>query len=315
MFVYDKAYMDLKNKYLVPLTQYTVPYTHLRKTNVKNFILEKSTSVSILDDNTILLYFDEKNLFKALLGDIELFYIRKIIQNKDVKFCKGEGISANWNIVTNYYNAFFAASLMLRLCFRGNIFFDDRIKNVIEKMISEISGSLIKINSNSFYEVIIEQGQYVLKLSNASANTHELVWKKMDVLIDEMLILSRPKSDEKVILESIKKINHYLKNTFPSKLRNRVNYQTQYGLEYIDNKLYQINENCDWTKELLSFFDTTNDNEIACYMFAYTKYIEFFCSNFIAEYYDIRGNENGILKRINNNSNDRIEKEKARYIF
>ena len=315
MHVYDKAYMDCRSKYLIPLTSYSVPYSRLRNTNIKNAILTKSTSIDINNDTEYEFCFDEDYLFKALLGEIELFYIRKNIQKADSVFCKGDGISANWNIVTNYYNAFFAASLMLRLCYRGNIFFDNRLRRQLEQMISNVTGSVRRLDSNQFYEVYEKNGKYVLKLTKSIDMTHELVWRKMGGLINEMLMISRPGSDEWLILTAIKQINNGLNSTFPSQLRNRVNYQTLYGLEYVDKKLFQINENINWIRCLLNFEDTADDNQIACYMYAYTKYIECFCSNFIAEYYDIRGNENGILKTLNSNRSIKIEKEKPIFII
>lgn len=315
MLVYDKAYVDLKNEYLVPLTSYSVPYGHLKKNNIKDAILTRSTSITIVNEKEYVFHFDEDYLFKALLGDIELFYIRKLIHSGDTGFCNGEGLSANWNIVTHYYNAFFAASLMLRLCYRGNIFLDAIIRKQIEQMISYITGSIVRLDSNQFYEVSEENGKLVLKLTSATDNTHELVWNKMNDLIQEMIMLSRPKSDERLILSTIKKINSGLKSTFPSQLRNRVNYQTLYGLDYVDKKLFQVNQHLNWLQYLLSFSNTTDDNQIACYMYAYTKYIEFFCSNFIAEYYEIKGNENGILKNINANRTSKIPKEHPIFVF
>lgn len=315
MLVYDKAYMDLRSKYLVPLAKYSVSYSHLRNTNIKRTIVEKTTSVDVISDREYIFHFDEDYLLKALLGDVELFYIRKIIQNDDTICGTGVGVSANWNIVTHYYNAFFASSLMLRLCHRGNIYLDNDLKRNLEKMISMVTGTVIKLDSNQYYEVYERQGQYVLKLTKAEDNTHELVWRKLDSLIDDMLLLARKKSDEYLILSAIRQINRYLGNTFPSQLRNRVNYQTIYGLNCIDKKIFPINPNIAWVDYLLDCNMTDNDNQIACYMYAYTKYIEYFCSNFIAEYYEIRGNENGILKKINSSRLTKMRMEKQRYVF
>ena len=315
MLIYDKAYMDLKNKYLVPLTKYAVPYSHLRKTNIKNIILTKSTSIDIPKDNEYIFHFDESCLLKGLLGDIELFYIRQIVQKRDAELCEGLNVSSNWNIVTYYYRAFFAASLMLRLCYRGNIFFELELKRNIEKLISNITGNVVKLESNQFYEVIVDNGGYALKITPMTDGTHELVWKKMDSLIDDMLLLTRKKSEEAIILLSVKEINHKLRNTYPSQLRNRVNYQPIYGLQYLDKKLFPINEKISWVNQLIDFADTDDDNQIACCMYAYSEYMEWFCSNFLAEYYDIRGNENGIMKRINDVYNGKISKCENKYNF
>ena len=315
MVLYDKAYAELKSKYLIPLTKYNVPYRQLRNTNVKKIIIEKMTSVDIINDKVIIVHLDNDYLFKALLGDIELFYIRNLIHKNDTKYCQGEGISANWNIVTSYYNAFFAASLMLRLCFRGNIFFDAESKKNLEKMVTLSTGTIVSLDSNQFYEVLDEQGRNIIRLTRSVDGTHELVWKKMDGLISEMILLSRDKSDELLILTALKQINNLLSSTYPSKLRNRVNYQPVYGLDYIEKKLYQVNDNISWAKFLVNYSNTKDDNQIACYMYAYSKYIEYFCSNFIAEYYEIKGKENGILKSINANRTQKIELESIKYIF
>lgn len=179
-----------------------------------------------------------------------------------------------------------------------------------------MTGTVVKLDSNQFYEVLEENNEYVLKLQSMNPDgTHEVVWKKMDLLVDELRMITRKGSDEALLLASIKEINNKLVNTYPSKLRNRVNYQPIYGLQYVDRKLFSINENLSWPRQLLHFEDTDDDNQIACYMYAYTKYIEQFCKNLIAEYYAIKGNENGILKRINNNRPDKIGKFGPKYSY
>lgn len=316
MLIYDRAYTEIKNKYIVPLTNFSVPYTHLKNSNIKSIILSKSKSVEIRNGNEYVFFFEKSDLLKGLLGDIELFYIRYIIQNYDVREISKANVSANWNIVSNYYNAFFVASLFLRLCYRGNIFLDNEIRKNTEKLISSVTGEVVKLDSNQFYEVIEEESELVLKLQPMKpVGTHELVWKQMDLLVDELRMLARKKSDEALILTSIKEINNKLVNTYPSKLRNRVNYQPVYGLQYVDKKLFPINENISWINQLLHFEDTDDDNQIACYMYAYTKYIEQFCINIITEYYTIKGYENGILKKINDNRSDKIGKGELIYSF
>lgn len=316
MFVYDKAFMELRSKYLIPIANYSVSYNHLRNMNIKNIILTKSKAIDVLNDNEYIFHFDESDILKGLLGDIELFYIRQVIQRRDAEICGGLRISANWNIVTNYYRAFFTASLMLRLCHRGNIFFDKELKRNIEKLISNVTGNVMRLDSNQFYEVDKINDEFVLKIVPMKDGTHELVWKKMDELINQMLLLTRKKTDEALVLGEIKKINDKLKNTYPSQLRNRVNYQPLYGLEYLDKNLFHINKKISWMEQLLNFENTDNDNKIGCYMYAYTKYMEHFCLNFIAEYYNIRGNENGIIKHLNKNCEiEMLEKLESKYNF
>lgn len=205
---------------------------------------------------------------------------------------------------------------MLRLCHRGNVFLEREFKKELEIIISEIIGEPIKLMSNQFYEVVKIDNKYVLKITGISdGNTHEIVWKKLDLLMNEILLLAKKRTDEYLILSSIVKINNVLENTYPSKLRNKVNYKPVYGLDYIDKKLLRINRDIDWPKWIISFANTDDDNKIATCMYAYTKYIECFCSNFIAEYYAMRGCENGLLRSINKYSDKRIKADEMIFDF
>lgn len=316
MLIYDKAYTAIKNKYIIPLSEYSVPYRNLKKVNIKEILYSRFTSVEETGRDIFEFYFDQDILMKGLLGDIQLFYLRQLIQKQDVQECMGQGISANWNIVTHYYKAFFSASLLLRLCFRGNIFIDSDKKRMLESLISQTLGHAIKLDSNLFYEVVMNaDGKYILKLTRGIDNTHEIVWKKLDLLIDEMLLNTRNKSDENLLLKSIKKINNTLSNTYPSKLRNRVNYQPIYGLEYIDKKLHPIYWNKSWLSSLINFDGTWDDNQIANVMYAYSKYIEIWCDNLLAEYYSINGLKNGILKQFNKDREVKVEMPEVKYVF
>ena len=49
-----------------------------------------------------------------------------------------------------------------------------------------------------------------------------------------------------------------------------------------------------------------DENSVVSAMYAYSQYIELLCNNLILEYYSMRGNENGVLKKINQNREDKI---------
>lgn len=300
MLVYERAYLEVKNKYVLPLTKVTVQYRDLKKTYIKAILTTKFTSVE--DNNKSYMFsFDEDELWKGLTGDILLFYMRYLLQKRDSNKVDGIRLSPNWNIVTHYYEAFFAASLLLRLTHRGSIFLDELKRRELESVMSSSMGYLISLDSNLFYEIISEDESAKLKLQKGDANTHETVWKKMDSLLDELLLLARPKSDEITLLKSIKQINNKLQNTYPSKIRNKVNYQPLYGLEAIERKLFPINSNVSWVDFLLKYESISwdNENSVVNALYCYTQYIEKFCENLITEYYQIKGNQNGVIKRYN----------------
>ena len=306
MIVYDNAYRKILMKYLVPLSRYSVPYRSLAATNIKEILMTKFTSVE-KEKNDLIFSFDKDILLKALLGDIELFYIKTILHKQDVNKCNSVDLSANWNIVTNYYYSFFCASLMLRLCFRGNIFLDEKIKRELESVVSTVLSNTITLDSNQFYYVYLKDGDYVLKLCKSEANTHEVVWKKMDELIREINNEATKGSDESNIIKNIIKINSKIGVTYPSKLRNKVNYQPLYGLKAVDKSIHTVFPQEQWYDSFL--FPTSHlsseDNHTQA-MYSYTMYIECFCNNLISEYYERQGKENGILKSLNKNRTDKI---------
>ena len=86
-------------------------------------------------------------------------------------------------------------------------------------------------------------------------------------------------------------------------------------MQYLDKKLHPINQNISWVNQLIHFNNTDDDDQIACYMFAYTKYMEFFCSNFMTEYYTLRGCENGVLKNINKDRTEKINLLDLQFVF
>ena len=310
MVIYDKAYIEMRNKYILPLSNYGIVYNSLRSNSMKETIVSKFISVELRNGKDLFFSLEEDVLFKGLLGDIQLFYLRYLIQHRDVNKIENILISPNWNIVTHYYEAFFAASLLLRIMFRGNIYLENSLKKKLEELVSYNLGYAVSIDKSQFFEVIKDNDGYSLKLQRANPNTHELVWEKMDSVINEMLLNSRDKSDEKSILMALKKINNQLTKTYPSQIRNKVNYQPLYGLETVERKLYSINPQLAWTDFLLKNGDISwdDDNSVVNALFCYAQYIKLLSSNLITEYFQIKGNMNGVQRKFNEFSGEtRIE--------
>lgn len=312
MIVYDSAYLSIKNKYLIPLTKYKLRYNSLNNCNIKKLLTSGNIkSIDKIDTYEYRIYVDEELLFKSLLGDIFLMYIRGLIQRKDTEcVSQNRNISANWDIVTSYYHSYFSASLLLRLCHRGTIFLDSDERKLIEKIFAQFIGTSISLDSNIIYEIVNTKDGYILVLKKGDANTHELVWKETAKLMMEIKDLTNKKSDELAMVMSILSVNDKLTPTFPSKFRNKVNYQMQYGIKYINNKLYHRNNRLSWIHEILSFDAKQaleDDNKMCNIYLAYSKYIEIFTDKMIYDYYDVLGTENGIIKNLNKKYSDAFE--------
>ena len=141
----------------------------------------------------------------------------------------------------------------------------------------------------------------------------------MDKLLGEMIQFSEPTSDEYTILKSMKSINNTLSSTYPSQLRNRVNYQPLYGIKYINGELYHqdLFSYGSWIKEILMFEGGKeyDDNKISNMFVAYVNYLERLVFKLLDEYYSIRGNQNGILKEINKKRTEKIILPEYPYVY
>lgn len=311
MLLLDNGYMEIRNKYIRTLSNHTLSYSHIRKNNVKELLLTKTQNISIINNKEYLFTFNENDLIKALLGDIFMFYIKSVLQKNDFEQIKTNSkISANWNIVTNYYKSFYNACLLLRLCYRGNIFFDSNYKKKLERIVTIHIGEIIELDSNMFYYIENTDGVLKLRLTKSENNTHEVVWRKVNDILEEMLPLSNPKSEEKVFILSCIEINSKLKNTFPSKMRNAINYQPVYGLDAIEKKLYPITQNGNWIKEIMSFDVKEimgNINRTVNVYSAYTIYIEKLSYRLMQDYFEMNGKGDFILAKINKLRQDKID--------
>lgn len=322
MLIYDKGYITIKNKYILPLSEYWIKYPSLEKTNIKSLLASNDLiKVTKSSDSGYLLEFNNDALFKAVLGDIQLMYIRMLMQEQDSKSITEcyKKVTANWNIVTAYYHGFFSASLLLRLCFRGNIYLDAEAKKNLEKTISELIEERISLNNNLIYSVINRHNYgYVLSLKNCDSNTHKVVWEEVNNLLEEILLLTNKNSDEYTILNLILNINKRLSPKYPSQLRNRVNYQMLYGKKYLDNKIFHLTLSDDWVKTFQNFNDDKlldDDNLQASLFCAYDKYIEIFAKKLVFDYYNIRGNQNGVIKKLNEKFDNKIEMKELPFCY
>ena len=57
MLIFDKGYMELRNKYILPLSQYSIGYRNLKNNNVKELIKNKIIKVQKDGDRKYVLFF------------------------------------------------------------------------------------------------------------------------------------------------------------------------------------------------------------------------------------------------------------------
>ena len=327
MLIFDNAYKSLLQNYIVPLSEYQTKYNSLRKNNIKTSILNADFSNFTYDDSRkeITLSFTSDRLLPALLGDIWLCYIRSELQCNSAIQIKSlqPDFCPNWSIVSDYYGAFFDASTLLRLTMRGNIFIDAQMLSTIKKVSRAYLGYEVTVDQNCIYHIEKEPStldRYNLYLMPSRHQTHETVWVEVGKIIRNMRTQSLPKSDELTALNCIVNCLDNLGDTFPSQLRNTVNYQLLYGLNAVDKKILPANAFIMSSKWLDPVLENTikknspEEQKIAAFK-SYALYIHVLTYNLISEYLDMRGREFGIMSAINKHRESKLTNPSAIYTY
>lgn len=317
MLLFEKSYNNIVSKYIVPLCAYSVPYSKIRPNALRTILTTKVRRITVISSKQICFHFDKDDLLKALINDIEQFYIRTLLQGEAIRgiYAGTKDKCINWNIVTNYYYAYFLSSLFLRLCHRGTFYFDSKTQTDVKQIISIFTpqNQNIVIKNNYFFKIDLNENdlEYTLTLYESSKMTHELVWEKINELLDEIKSSATKPSDEYTILESISIVNRHKKPIYPSQLRNMVNYQPYYGIKEIERRYSApnvLNYEEHWLSSIIEFENGRSDDEqkqINLFT-AYVRYIYAYTFNLINEYIDRRGRKSGILSAINKNREHKI---------
>jgi len=304
MLVFGRRFLQARDKYIIPLISYSVPENKLEFNNIKYALLNfiKYTRVT---GSRYELYFEKDSLLKALVGDIEYFYTKTIVQYCNLLRAQNN-LSACWRIVTQYYFSFFSVTTLLRFLHRGHTYLDgDQAKRIsdILTLFSEHGLTVIKRGNYKFYiEQTTNPDELCLVLIQ-SDTSHDQTWNLVSEVLSELLADST-RDDEYTILMTLKKIINCYQYNFPSTLRNQVNYQAKYGLESIKNQLqfYKITDLGfdEVVNQLLLFDNKTDENYKLKISGLYGYYFFALISKFYSEY---------ITRSRSSNSLDRIRKE------
>lgn len=323
MLIFNERYNVLVDKYILPIVPYNISYTKLRQTALQELLLKKAKNVVVNSSENVTFFFDKDDLLKALLNDINLFLIRVLLQQSAASKQHNNSAdpSSNWNFVTDYYYSFFLAGLLLRLCHRGTFYFDDGIKRKINEFITRFTGKVSAIGSNCYFRIDINEpdSEYSLTLISDGHKTHELVWVQIASLLSDIKPLASTKSDEYTVLCKLIDITQKQGSTFPSQLRNTLNYRPHYGLKEVERAYFVPNttllENR-WLEPIYTFTGKVDDDQQRINLFSsYVRYLQVLSFNLIDAYFDRRGRGNGILSSINKDRTSKIVLPSACYTY
>ncbi len=313
MLIFDKSYNLAVTKYIIPLSNHGVSYSKLRQDAVKALLIEKPFLVESIGPTQARLLFRKEDLLKAINNDAMLFLARVMLQ-LDTASRIQIGYSTNWSIVSDYYFGFYLAGLLLRLCLRGTLYFDDNSKEKVRDIITNLSGEVCTIGNNCSFiaDLNDEDGEYAIYLTSSSGlATHELVWEQVDKLLKMFQRVALPDSSEYTVLKSIEDINRNLGAAYPSKLRNKVNYHPYYSIKEIEKQYSRLSlhsNNEDWLLPILSYDGQKDESDQfrINMVSAYIHYLLQFTFCLVNKYIEQRGRSAGLLSSINKNRENKI---------
>ena len=65
MLILDKGYLEIRNKYIHPLSQYYIQYRQLKNYNIKNILLNNIQNVQKNSANEYIIDIDDEKLFRS----------------------------------------------------------------------------------------------------------------------------------------------------------------------------------------------------------------------------------------------------------
>jgi hypothetical protein len=240
MQILANRFLELRNDFIIPLVSYKIfnNRTDIDRCNLKDTICTKFHAAIIESNNKIILSFDNDELFRALIVDIELFYTQTFLQHINV-IESSKKSSVNWCLTTRYYCDFFTATTLLRLLHKGYIFLDiDKISEFNSVLTSYTNRPINWKSGHYYFEIKYDETDqnYILELTTGHKNTHEDLWNKVSSMFLSILNIG-PRDDEYVVLKIFTDI---LANNpkLPSQVRNKINYNPRYGLKALRKEIY-----------------------------------------------------------------------------
>ncbi len=266
MQILGESFLALRNRFLLPMVHFGIPRSKYEFWSFKDVVTNKIISLRKLTGKSIEIELNKDDYYKALHCDIELFQNKVHIQFVDL--LKSKSGSPCWSYVTLYYFAFFNAVCFLRFLNKGFMFLSSEQKSRYESFSIAMYSDPIKLDSGNYFFCFKEEnehGNIILTLTYKGENVHQSNWVQIENAFRGLI----PDCDteELVLLTKLLSIFSQFKNDFPSKLRNKLNYNADSSFLDLDNSLFHIDflsVNKNLNRELLKLnISIPSDNNIA----------------------------------------------------
>jgi len=239
MLIFDNKFLLLRNNYIIPIINYTCNLESIYKHDFKKSISQKIIRANCLTNNKFELEIEGYSFYNSLVTDIELFYTKTLLQYADI--INSPKMSSHWYTVSIYYLNFFSITTLFRLTQRGFVYLDGELSKQISTLISQITHQPIQLNDGNYLFFVrnnVNNGNALIELVRKD-DVHKNSWDYLkEFFLDD---LSYCKNDELAVLKTLRKMSNENNSNFPSTIRNKVNYNAQYGLHSINNNFHKSN--------------------------------------------------------------------------
>lgn len=276
MELYNTNFLNLRNKYIIPKVHYGIKRNKYKYWNLKDILSNNIISLKKLAGKSFEIELSKEDYYKAIHCEIELFMNKSTIQHKDL--LKQTDVSKTWSFVTLYYLSFFSITLLFRFIDRGFLFFSREQLKKISDFSLAVYSEVIEFPTGNYYfnlKEINELGNAVITLTYKGDNVHKTSWIYFEEVINEFC--SNSKDHELLIYNYL--LNFFKKNNFefPSRLRNKLNYNGESSILDIDDilnesKILEVNSKFLRSLSSINQDDKTENNLIS--------QISHFCSYF-----------------------------------
>lgn len=236
MFLFGNNFLHIRNNHIIPLVNYGISKSKVKCWSFKDIISQNIISLTKLSGSSVELEIGKNDYYKALHCDIELFMNKSIVQYAD--FLNSKKNSPCWSFVTLYYLAFFSSTCLFRFLDKGFIFLnEEQIKRINDFSIAMYSeGLALKSGNYYFYcKNESENGNIILSLSHKSEGVHKLNWIQLENTFRNFLPYCD--DDEKAIFNIFLQHFSIFNPSFPSNLRNKLNYNGESSILDIEGHI------------------------------------------------------------------------------
>lgn len=259
------GYSKFIQDWVVPLSREKMSADKLPFNNLKYCLLNHVYDVDDNGDGTYSLHIDSRYIRKAILGEIELFQSRMLVQATNLVRPAGM-LSSDWLFVTAYYSYFFAACTLLRFGSRGTTFLTNQNLRNIDKLLTAKYATLYRVTSGNCEFSVPDLSLDELVIKPTSRGAHESAWVMVEKLISEIHSNSLSNDDENLATGLLLSFQQRLRPSYPSETRNVVNYDPLIGLEVLSKRLSRRADALDqtaWFEELcrISVDDTLESKQ------------------------------------------------------